>query len=156
MDSMTTPIEQLIDQSPQQMQNTMPQVPPSYNEMLAEINKEQNMNIQPPPPVNTYQPPINPTMNTNFAQYQMNTNQPINQNNIPTVEKNEDLLNNNELINICIIGVILHSPFVQDYAIRNMGALYKNGEPTLVSAIFFGILTALLFIAMKKVNIKLN
>lgn len=152
---MTTPIENIIETTPPPMQQQqMPSIPPSYSDMIADMNKEQNMNAQLPPPMNTYQPPVNP--NTTFAQFQMAQQQPeMNQvNNVQEI-KQDDLMSN-ELINICIIGVILHSPFVQDYVMRNMGSLYKNGEPTLVSAIFFGILTALLFIAMKKVNIKLN
>lgn len=144
MDDMTTPIENLMPK--QQMPQQQP-VPDSYNEVLQKLQQE----TMPPPPMNTYQPPV--------PQFPQQMPQPQGILKKPQVESDELDLNSalsNELINICIIGIILHSPFVQEYAQRSLASLYKNNEPTLLSAIFFGVLTAVMFIVFKKVNIKIN
>lgn len=141
---MTTPIENLIQK--QQMPQQAP-MPDSYNEVLQKMQQES----MPPPPMNTYQPPA--------PQFQQAINpQSILKKNVESTDDEFDFQNglSNELINICIIGIILHSPIIQEHAQKNLGSLFKNNEPTLLSAIFFGVLTAVLFIVFKKVNIKIN
>lgn len=137
---MTTPIENIRPPPEPKVQQN-----PSYNEMLHKM-QEEDVRL----PMNTYQPPQSMGMHIPTMQ------QPNNSPEIPKPEINSNIFDRSELMNLCIIGVILHSPFVQQYIMQNFQSLYKNEQPTLISAIFFGVLTTIMYIIMKKVNIKFN